>query len=785
MSLWLRGYRKRGKRLASLLHWDSLDTPAIVKLRDGGYLSCLALDCPNMARALPIERVAQAQVLNSAWKHLYARWGLQIDVRRRVDAEYAASDWPDMWTARLDAERRAQWAAGGHFRTAVTLSLTYTPLRQLLPGWQRLVYEDGPSAEAAGMLDLDTYQDEIQRMISRLKAASIAAIPHAEEDLLTYLHSTVSMHTQRVAVPDPACYLNSYLTDMDFAPGLYPRLGHPEDPAAVYLGCLRLHGWTRATHPGMLAALEDVARPYRLCLRYIPWDRRMAIRQASRRATQWDSKQRGDTRVTDRSAGDRAEDAQEVWRGLEHGAFSYGLPTVTVVVWDPTLAGLRQGLQEVEQTCRQHGLIARRELLNATDAWIGTLPGEMYANVTGTPMHSLNLAHLFPASQPWPGQPWNAHLGGPAVLRVTGPGRSSVDLSLHEGDVGHCGIIGSTGDGKSTLANALCVFERRHRGQQHVIFDKHYAALRLTGILGGQWYDQARTPLQPLAALETAEDRAWAVEWLAALLTEEHVVVTPMLKTALYEHLCTMATWAGPRRTMQALSTLLPEPAAAQGIGLYGQGGPYAGMTGGDQDLIADHPWLCFEMHELLETPRLLNIVLPALFHQLERRLTGAPMRYVLHEGWIALETPYWRDHLRGWFKGFRTRNGAVTLLSQSLADAVNSPIMSALLDNIPTWVFTPNPAALGEEEQRLYRKVHLNESQCQQIALGTKKQDYFLHQTSGWTQFQLDLGPQALAACATPYADEVPQILADIATYGADYGRYYFTQKGLLCNDE
>jgi type IV secretion system protein VirB4 len=515
MSLWLRGYRKRGKQLASLLHWDSLETPSVVRLRDGGYLSCLTLACPNMASAMQSELVAQAQVLNSALRRFSARWGVQTEIRRRVDCTYTVADWPDWLGACLDAERRDQWAAGSHFTNEVTLSLTYTPLRTVLPGWQRFVYEDLPD-EDPERLSLETYDEEQARLVSLLKAAAIGAVAMAEEDLLTYLHGVVSMKAHRVAVPDPACYLNTYLTDMDVYPGVYPRLGHPEEPEAVYLGCVRVHAWPRATHPGLLAVLERLPLEYRVCLRYVPWERRVAIRRAAKRAGQWDSKQRADQRVTDRSALDRADDAQEVWRGLEHGTWSYGVPTVTVVVWDAEVVRLRQKLQAVEHTLQQANLVAKRETLNTMDAWLGTMPGEMYANVTGTPMHSLNLAHLVPATQPWAGARRHPHFDGPALMTVTGPGHTSCALSLHAEDVGHTLCVGPTGSGKSTLVAFLALQFRKYPGAQVYAFDKGQSLRCATHAVGGDWFDLAAVltdRMQGGGTLDAGTVQPWQSAW--------------------------------------------------------------------------------------------------------------------------------------------------------------------------------------------------------------------------------------------------------------------------------
>jgi type IV secretion system protein VirB4 len=258
------------------------------------------------------------------------------------------------------------------------------------------------------------------------------------------------------------------------------------------------------------------------------------------------------------------------------------------------------------------------------------------------------------------------------------------------------------------------------------------------------------------------------------------MAVTPDIKAEVHGALVELATWDAAKRTMTSLVGLIEHPMARHALKLYTREGPYGQMTDGDHDSIADHPWCCFEMSTILETPRLLGAILPALFHRLEQRLTGVPVLYVLHEAWIAFDTPYWAERLRGWLKGLRTRNGAVVMATQSLSDAVNSPIMGALLDNVATWIFTPNRKAETQEIGKYYEAIGLNSRQRELLATSTKKQDYYLLQDSGQALIQLKLGPLALALCGTPDPAEVAALDTQIATHGPQWAEVYLKERGI-----
>src|SRR3546814_7797838 len=56
------------------------------------------------------------------------------------------------------------------------------------------------------------------------------------------------------------------------------------------------------------------------------------------------------------------------------------------------------------------------ETVNAVDAWLGGLPGHVYANVRQPPVSTLNLAHMIPLSAVWAGPERDEHFGAPPLL---------------------------------------------------------------------------------------------------------------------------------------------------------------------------------------------------------------------------------------------------------------------------------------------------------------------------------------------------------------------------------
>src|SRR3546814_8670567 len=109
-------------------------------------------------------------------------------------------------------------------------------------------------------------------------------------------------------------------------------------------------------------------------------------------------------------------------------------------------------------------------------------------------------------------------------------------------------IVGPTGAGKSVLLGLLAFQFRRYADAQVYIFDKGFSArtavLAMGGAhhalgLGGTSEGEGPIAFQPLRSIDRADERAWAAEWVAALLrSEEHTSELQSLMRISYAVFC-------------------------------------------------------------------------------------------------------------------------------------------------------------------------------------------------------------------------------------------------------
>jgi type IV secretory pathway VirB4 component len=322
--------------------------------------------------------------------------------------------------------------------------------------------------------------------------------------------------------------------------------------------------------------------------------------------------------------------------------------------------------------------------------------------------------------------------------------------------VGHTLVVGPTGAGKSVLLASLALQFRRYPSAQVFAFDFggsiRAAALAMGGNwqdLGGALADDAVDPvaLQPLRDIHDAAERAWAAEWLAALLALEGVSVDPAAKEHLWSALTSLASAPASERTLTGLAVLLQSQALKLALQPFCLGGPYGRLLDAEVERLGDAAVQAFETEGLAAGAA--PAVLSYLFHRIEGQLDGAPTLIIIDEGWLVLDSPAFAAQLREWLKTLRKKNASVVFATQSLADIETSAIAPAIIESCPTRLFLPNERALEPQIARTYRAFGLNERQIEILSRATPKRDYYCQSRRGNRLFELGLGEVALAFAA------------------------------------
>jgi type IV secretion system protein VirB4 len=479
--------------------------------------------------------------------------------------------------------------------------------------------------------------------------------------------------------------------------------------------------------------------------------------------------------LLDTDAANKAADADLALQELGADETGEAYVTATVTVWDNDARSADEKLRLVEKVIQGRDFTCMVEGVNALEAWFGSLPGHVYANVRQPPISTLNLAHLIPLSAVWAGPERDEHFAAPPLFFAKTEGSTPFRFSLHVGDVGHTLIVGPTGAGKSVLLALMAMQFRRYAGAQIFAFDfggsMRASALAMGGDwqdLGGGLSDDAAIPvaLQPLARIDDAAERNWAAEWVANILEREKVTITPEAKEHIWTALSSLASAPVAERTLTGLSVLLQSNALKQALRPYCIGGPFGRLLDAETELLGDPDMQVFETEGLVGTGA-APAVLSYLFHRIEARLAGWPTLIIIDEGWLALDDPGFASQLREWLKTLRKKNASVVFATQSLADIESSAIALAIVESCPTRIFLANERAFEPQIMAIYRRFGLNDRQIEILARATPRRDYYCQSRRGDRLFELGLGEAALAFTAASSKTDQNAISQIIAEHG------------------
>ncbi len=470
----LAEYRKKPQTLADFLPWAALVAPGVVLNKDGSFQRSARFRGPDLDSATPAELAATAARLNNALRRLGSGWAIFAEAQRVPARGYPSSRFPDPVSELVDAERRAQFEeAGAHFESRYVLTFVWLPPADDVQRAESWLYEGQADADGAdGREALRGFIDRTSRVLDLIEAFVPEAEWLTDVETLTYLHSTVSTRRHAVRVPETPMHLDALIADEPLVGGLGPRLGDQ------HLRVLTVLGFPSATYPGVLDDLNALAFEYRWSTRAICLDKTDAGRLIGRVRRQWFAKRKSIAAILkeimtneasvllDSDAANKAADADEALQELGADIAGWAYVTATVCVFDEDARAADEKLRLVEKVIQARDFTVIREGVNAIEAWLGGLPGHLYANVRQPPISTLNLAHIAPISAVWAGPERNAHLDGPPLFFAKTDGATPFRFSLHVGDVGHTLVVGPTGAGKSVLLALMALQFRRYEAHR-------------------------------------------------------------------------------------------------------------------------------------------------------------------------------------------------------------------------------------------------------------------------------------------------------------------------------
>ena len=751
--------------LNALLGYLVLIDPETVYHKDGALSHHLQIEAFDPVACTDHELDFYASTWAACLAFLGDNWLLESNVLKTpVRVRQPAQASTDRLSQRLHTEKCSQQREQPYYQTRTVLSLTYKPpakkgglLGPLFGASQSL---DNLSIHPANRLD--EFKEKVRQVRHYLSRAVRCITPLHDDDLVTFLAQC--LHGPNQCSRFQGALLDATLATADFRCGFTPRLGEH------HLALLAIDGLPAQSHPGLLRTLQAFHIDYRWSSRWICLSRRSAVAYLKQYTRAWSSKAIGLVGILREALGlkvelDQASDAaaDECRAGIQAvraGSIHYGFYNSVVVLRHVDQDALRAITQYCQQTLQPFEVTLRLETLNATEAFLGSLPGHGGYNRRQLLLNSTTFSHLFPITHPYQGKPQSpCPLPGyhqqPALLTAQTPDAQPFYLNLHVGDVGHTLVVGPTGSGKSTLIAAIIAAHRNYQNSRVIVLDNDHSQRLTVDLLDGHVVsDITQCTLAPLAGIapEQPAAKARALDWLEQCCLAQGVALTTTRQQALQDGLNRLMHEPNAYKNLDHFT--VQDEAIRQALHVLNQS-PYHALLNGTRSTLSEASLMSIALSSLLRSAvnALNSAVLQALLHDLMLGFDrNRPTLLVIEEAWRYLNHPFFSTQLTDWLKTLRKANVSVVLVTQDLTDITASPQANIIQSACVTRLYAPNHA-LGETDIALaYRRFGLTESQVTLLQHATPKQDYLYHTQNHQALFQLDLGRVARATlCAPP----------------------------------
>lgn len=749
----------------------------IVYLKPGALMRTYTFTCPDLGSASAQSIASTANYFNSAIRRLGDNWAVHFEARREITKKYPGTKWNNMLGYLIDSRRKDIFQNKiPHYENYFYITFTYQVKSDIVSKGSGLLYKNDGSQNTEYYnkqnvsKELDFFRNRTDEIISYV--SSRVGFENLDNDgVVSYIASCLSSKTKIRMAPDTPVLFDSFITEEDIETGDCMKVGD------TYCPIIAVRDFPSETYPAIFDILNRVNIDYRWTTRWIGIDKVNSSKMIAKYQKRFNNSRKSWGQAFVEAAGnvssDRVdpaaiafeEDTNEAKVALSRDEVSFGYYTSCIEVWDKNYDVALDKASYIASVVNSTGFGAKVEKSNSFQAWLGMLPGNVYADVHKTLLSSGNCSHIIPLSSLWEGDFYNRwtdeHIGCSAPLLTATSCGSPFFLNLNVGDLFHSFIFGPSGAGKSTF---LCLLESqwlKYKDAQVIVLDKDKTARGVCIGAGGSYVEPGADSFafQPLKNLDTEIDLTWACEFIELCLSEQHVTVDAKKSEEIRQALIQLRETKSPeRRDITSFQQYVQDEEVKIGIEPYTLDGQYGAIFDAHDSHIDESNFIMIEMGVLMKMGT--ECVTPALmylFKFIESRFAkenddkGHPTLLVMDEAWVFLDNPYFSKRIDDWLRTLRKKHVAVVFATQDVPSVAKSSISTTILSQCQTRFFLADPNASSEMLSEYYTMFGLEPSEIEALSEARQKRDYFYKSPNGARMFQLELDPFQLALIAPP----------------------------------
>lgn len=656
-------------------------------------------------------------VLRSIASPHVAIW--QHTVRRRV-TETIDGSIPDDWCDALDQRYRSSLEDVGQLRTEHFVTVVYRPEPTKIG---RIFSRVGRRREALEAERVEALA-ELEDLRDRFE---VALVPYMPKALGTY-------------IDDAAGLCSSFYSFLSFLmTGRWQAIKVTQAPldrtlasAWVFAGtetleirtptetryarCLDLTDYPEETFPGMIDKLLYSAGEIVLTQSFSFIGKLKAREQLRRHRTQLENA--GDDSVTELLGIDHALDE------LTQGKFAMGGYHFSLMLYGESIEEVRGQVAESTAAIEEQGFVAMLASTALDAAYYAQLPANFIYRPRVEFITSRNFAALGPlhgfASGRAAGNPW-----GPALTMFQTTSGQPFYYSFHlEGDkadefgdrpLANARVIGMSTTGKTVLLCFLAAQALRFAVEERmtiVFFDKDRGARLFVASVDGKYHEIKTgepTGFNPFRLDPTPENRSFLERLVGVLASRGGAPITVDDERRISDAIAVVLRLPPKLRRLSTLLQNISESRHNRESSLVrrlarwcaddgtGKAGALGWVIDSEEDTVdfETHRVYGFDGSAFLDgDPEVRTVISMYLLHRLEQSLDGRRFIYFMDEAgkWID-DTPF-TDFAGTKQTDIRKRNGMGVFATQMPSQFLDSPIARALVEQVATEIYLPNPRA-------------------------------------------------------------------------------------------
>lgn len=539
-------------------------------------------------------------------------------------------------------------------------------------------------------------------------------------DALTFLNYLVCGNWQKVRVPNGP--LHEYLGNAWLHVGT-ETIEVRTPNRTRYAQAIELKDYNGFTEPGIFDGLLYAGYEMVITQSFSLLDKHKGVEAFKT--------QRRHLRNTEDEAAEQVEGITQAIKGLIAGKFAAGEYHFSMMVFGDTALGVRDNVDSAITAIEDQGFIATLATTATEATWYAQLPCNWalrprIATLTSRNFAGMAALHNFPHGKRH-GNPW-----GEAVTLFKTTAGQPLFFNFHHGADGvdytgrkmpaNTRIIGKTGVGKTGLLNTVFVQSQKYdnRGPEQfgtVFFDKDQGAKLCILAAGGKYLTMKtgkETGFNPFQMQPTESNTNFLERLIKWLAEETGHPVTTADELRISQGIRTVMAMPPPMRRMSVLlqnitegSTIeerqnsvvkrLAKWCADDGTGKRGALSWVLDCEN-DQLDFTTHRNIGIDGTDFLKNEQVRTPVMMYLLHRMDEVIDGRRFINFMDEAFTWLDNPAFAESEADRQATIRKKDGISVMATQSPRTVLDSSISTALLEQVATEIYLPNPKATRDD---------------------------------------------------------------------------------------